>query len=377
MAVVANANSEPLIRNDETMKYRPLGRTGLFVSALSFGCMRLADDPPLNEKLLSRAIELGINYFETTRFYLSGTCQHRTAPGIKGKTDHIIVSGKSGLGPDTTAHSFRKEIELQLGILGLSHFKFYQVGWLRWSHFPYLLRRGGALDALRRAQEEGLVQHIGFTGHDLPENVIKMAETGLFDSITVPYNLINRAYEPAIRRAGELGVGVVVMTPVAGGVLSCPSAALREAIGLNLPTPAMALRFVLSNPNVSTACSGMNTLQMLEENVATVGSLEPKQEDFEQMCAGLDRLREKAGGRFCTFCNYCAGCPADLDIPQLMEIWQHDRAFQLHDWARDTLKTLPEEKRPARCTLCGACEKKCPNAISIRERIQELMPAAT
>ncbi len=377
MAVVASANSEPLIRNDETMKYRPLGRTGLSVSALSFGCMRLADDPPLNEKLLSRAIELGVNYFETTRFYLGGTCQHRTAPGVKGKTARVIVSGKSGLGPDTTAHSFRKEIELQLDILGLTHFKFYQVGWIQWKNFPYLLRRGGALDALRRAQDEGLVQHIGFTGHDLPENVIKMAETGIFDSFTVPYNMINRAYEPAIQRAGELGLGVVAMTPVAGGVLTCPSPALREAIGLDLPTPAMALRFVLSNPNISTACSGMNTLQMLEENVACVGKFEPQQENFQQMCAGLDRLREKAGGHFCTFCNYCAGCPAKLNIPQLMEIWQHDRAFQLHDWARDALKALPEEQRPERCTLCGACESKCPNTISIRARIKELIAAVT
>lgn len=377
MAVIASANSEPLIRNDETMKYRPLGRTGLSVSALSFGCMRLADDPPLNEKLLSRAIELGVNYFETTRFYLGGTCQHRTAPGVKGKTDRVIVSGKSGLGPDTTAHSFRKEIELQLDILGLSHFKFYQVGWIQWKNFPYLLRRGGALDALRRAQDEGLVQHIGFTGHDQPENVIKMAETGLFDSFTVPYNMINRAYEPAIRRAGELGVGVVVMTPVAGGVLSCPSPALREASGLDLPTPAIALRFVLSNPNVSTACSGMNTMQMLEENVASVGKFEPKEENFQQMCAGLDRLREKAGGHFCTFCNYCAGCPVKLNVGQLMEIWQYDKAFQLHDWARDALKALPEEARPDRCTFCGACESKCPNSINIRERMKELIPAAT
>ena len=377
MAVVASANSEPLIRNDETMKYRPLGRTGLSVSALSFGCMRLADDPPLNEKLLSRAIELGVNYFETTRGYLGGTCQHRTAPGIKGKTAGVIVSGKGALGPDTTAHSFRKEIELQLDILGLSHFKFYQVGWLQWKNFPHLLKRGGALDALRRAQDEGLVQRIGFTGHDLPENVIKMAETGIFDSFTVSYNMINRAYEPAIQRAGELGVGVIAMSPVAGGVLSYPSPALREAIGLNLPTPAMALRFVLSNPNVSTACSGMNTLQMLEENVACVGKFEPQQENFQQMCAGLDRLREKLGGGLCTWCGYCAGCPAKLNIVQLMQIWQYGKAFQLHDWARDALKALPEAERPERCTFCGACETKCPNALNIRERIKELIPAAT
>ena len=60
-----------------------------------------------------------------------------------------------------------------------------------------------------------------------------------------------------------------------------------------------------------------------------------------------------------------------------MEIWQYDKAFQLHDWARDALKELPEENRPERCTFCGACESKCPNKINIRERIKELIPAAT
>ena len=295
MAVVASANSEPLIRNDETMKYRPLGRTGLSVSALSFGCMRLADDPALNEKLISRAIELGVNYFETTRVLPRRNLSAPRGAGSEGQDRPASSSparAASARTPPPTLSAKRSSCSSTSSAFRISSST--RSAGSSGRHFPHLLKRGGALDALRRAQDEGLVQHIGFTGHDLPENVIKMAETGLFDSFTVPYNMINRAYEPAIQRAGELGVGVVAMTPVAGGVLSCPSPALREAIGLDLPTPAMALRFVLSNPNVSTACSGMNTLQMLEENVACAGKFEPQQENFQQMCAGLDRLREKA-----------------------------------------------------------------------------------
>jgi predicted aldo/keto reductase-like oxidoreductase len=121
----------------------------------------------------------------------------------------------------------------------------------------------------------------------------------------------------------------------------------------------------------------MNTLEMLEENVACAGKFAPQQEDFQQMCAGLDRLREKAGGHFCTSCNYCAGCPAKLNIAQLMGIWQYDKAFQLHDWVQVALKALPEDQRPERCTLCGACEKKCPNTLPIRERIKDLTSAAS
>jgi len=375
MAVVANANSEPLIRNDETMKYRPLGRTGFTVSALSFGCMRLADDPPLNEKLLSRAIELGVNYFETTRFYLSGTCQHRTAPGVKGKTARVIVSARAAWArtPPPTLSAKRSNCSSTSSALRTSS-STRSVG------SSGRISRICSGEAARSRPCAGRRTRASSSTSASPDTICRRSDQDGGDrhlrQFHSPYNMINRAYEPAIQRAGELGVGVVAMTPVAGGVLTCPSPALREAIGVDLPTPAIALRFVLSNPNVSTACSGMNTLQMprgerrLRREVrAPAGELP----------ADVRRTRppaEKAGGRFCTFCNYCAGCPARLNIPQLMEIWQHDKAFQLHDWARDALKALPEDQRPERCTLCGACESKCPNTISIRARIKDMVPAA-
>lgn len=372
MAVVAPCHSSPLNLKPETMRYRPFGRTGYQVSALSFGCMRLQDNPELNEKLLGRAVDLGINYFESTRYYLGGSCQHRMAPGLKGKGGGVIISGKDGINPDKSAYQFRKEIDRQLDILGLDHFKFFQVGWFSWGMMPHLLKRGGVLEAIRRAQDEGLIRFIGFTGHDTPGNFVRCIETGLFDSVTVPYNMINRLYEPVIARAGELGIGVVAMCAVAGGVLASPSETLRKAIGDDLPTPAMALRFVLANPNISTACSGMNTLDMLEENVKTVADFDPAMADFSGMCKGLDRLRETLGSHFCTACRYCAECPAGLEIWRLMEIWQHWKVFGLEDWAREALRQFPAEKKPTACTTCKACEDKCPNKLEICERLKEL-----
>ena len=97
MSIVLPANSEPLIENNGTMRYRPLGQTGLKISALSFGCMRLTEDQDLNTRLICRAVDLGVNYFETTRGYCGGQCQHRIAPGLKDKTAGVIVSGKASL----------------------------------------------------------------------------------------------------------------------------------------------------------------------------------------------------------------------------------------------------------------------------------------
>ena len=146
MHITPGTNSEPLNHRDDTLRYRPLGRTGLMVSALSFGCMRLGEDQALNTELVGKAVDYGVNYFETTRGYCGGQCQQRTAPGLKDKTRGVIVSGKAGVGPDTSAHSYLKEIELQLSVLGLTHFKFFQVGWFAWEKMPYVLRRGGVLD---------------------------------------------------------------------------------------------------------------------------------------------------------------------------------------------------------------------------------------
>jgi len=331
---------------------------------------------PYNTQLIARAIDLGVNYIETTRYYLGGTCQHRTAPGLAGKTAGVIVSGKEGIGPDQTAYRFRKEIERQLDILGLSHFKFFQVGWFSWAMMPHLLKRGGVLEAIRGAQDQGLIRHVGFTGHDTPENFIRCIETGLFDSLTVPYNLLNRKYEPTIKRAGELGVGVVAMCPVAGGMLSFESDKLKQALKMDLPTTEMALRFVLSNPDVSTACSGMNRMEQLDQNVRTVREFEPGATDFQAMSEGLDRLRATLGERFCTSCRYCMPCPQGVDISRHMEVYRNWKCFGLADWPQSGLKGIPEAQSAARCNECGECEKKCPNTLGIRDMLRELRGAS-
>ena len=337
------------------------------------GCMRLGEDQDLNTRVVSRAIEMGVNYFETTRGYCDGKCQHRVAPGLEGKETGIIASGKGGIGPGTTEFSFRQEIEAQLEILGVSHFKFYQVGWFSWAKMPHFLRRGGVLDALRRARDEGLVHHIGFTGHDTPENFTRCIETGLFDSLTVPYNLFQRKYEPTIERAGELGVGVVAMGPVAGGLLGDGCEALEAELKLDMPMVEAALQFVLSNPNISTACSGMSTIDMVEENASIARRFDPASGvDFEAISARLDELRQQLDGGICTTCRYCQPCPEGVNIPRYMGEHLNWKGFGLRSWAQNALMRVPDDQSLANCNQCGECEDKCPADLPIRDRLQKL-----
>lgn len=355
------------------MIYRAMGKTGLQVSALAMGCMRLPEnDPELAARVVDRAIELGVNYFETTRGYVHGKCQHLVAPGLKGRSKGLIVSGKAFVGPETTEDSYRKEIELQMQILGVDYLEFFQVGWMEWSRIE-CLTKGGALDALDKARSEGIIGHVGFTGHDSPENFIKLLETGIFDSMTVPYNLLDRRYAPTIKRAGELGIGVVAMCPVAGGVLSSPSPQIQKLIpGGAKTTAAAALQFVLSNPDVSCACSGMNTIEMLEENVATINSFKGlTEQDRKQIEAILDEF-QTLGKKFCTGCRYCMDCPNGVDIPGNFDLMNKARVYGLIDWAKSRYAAMDPAKRADACIRCGECEPKCPNKLPIMDQLEEV-----
>jgi len=344
------------------MQYRPLGKTGLQVSALGLGCMRFdPEKPDLADQLVDEAIAAGINYFETTRFYINGRCQHLTALGLKKRSRGLIVSGKAGISEETTADSYRQEIDLQMEILGVDYLEFFQVGWFSLDRLEMLRKKGGALDALDKARAEGIIGHIGFTGHDKAENFTTLIETGIFDSLTIPYNMLNRAYAPTIKRASELGVGVIAMCPVAGGMLGIPSRQLQEIIpGGAHSTAAAALQFVLANPDVSCAASGMTTLEMLHENLATVDA-------FRGACAGnharMDQILDEfsaLGQSFCTACRYCMDCPQGVDIPGNFSLYNMARVYGFTDWARGQYAKMETAKRADACTQCGACEPKCP-----------------
>lgn len=359
------------------MQYRPLGKTGLQVSALAMGCMRLPEhDPELSAQVVDAAIAAGVNYFETTRWYINGRCQHLTAGGLKGRSRGLIVSGKAGISEETTADSYRQEIDLQMEILGVDYLEFFQVGWFGLDRLEMLTKKGGALEALDKARGEGLIGYIGFTGHDKPENYIKLIETGLFDSFTIPYNMLNRAYAPAIARAGELGVGVIAMCPVAGGMLSAPAPQLQALIpGGAQTTAAAALQFVLANPNVSCACSGMNTLEMLAENVATIEAFQgASAADHARMDAILDEFAT-LGQRFCTACGYCMDCPNGVDIPGNFRLYNYGKVYGLLDWAAEQYARLEPGKRADACTRCNACEPKCPNELPVMDQLAEVAAA--
>ncbi len=354
------------------MQYIPLGRSGVQISRLSMGCGRLPENDDESTELIHRAVAAGINFFETATFYCNNRCLEKTGMGLKGLRDKVMVQVKVGTGWDATADSFRKEMEIQFQRLQIDRADFFQFGWLAWERMPVVFKKGGPLEGVRKFMDEGLIKHIGFTGHDTPDNFIKILETGVFESMTVSYNLLSRAYEKTIARAHELGVGVIVMNPVGGGMLGNPSATLRKLIPGSATTAAAALRFVLANPGVCTANSGMSSISQLEENLVVAETAsELSAAELEQMRKIMDECKA-LGDAFCTGCKYCMPCPNGVDIPANFNLHNYYKIYGFEDWARGQYAGMKEECRADKCNDCAQCETKCPQKIPIRQQLKQV-----
>ena len=354
------------------MEYRTLGRTGKQVSLLSLGCMRLPEDDDEGAQVVRRAAELGINYFETSNWYCENRSEIKVAKGLKGLRDKVFISTKVKIGPAVTSDDVKRAFEDSLKRLEVDRVDFYQVWDFRWDDHEAVMKKGGGLDTIEALRDEGLIGHIGMTSHESNEHVIELLDTGRFESVTLSYHLLNREKEPVIEYAGERGIGVVIMTPLAGGLLATPSEVLAELVGSrNASNASAALRFVMSNPYVSTVPSGMTSVAEVEENVRTWADFKPlSAQELSQLSAALEEY-SALGKQFCTACRYCMPCPSGVKIPKLFGIRNYDKVFGLHEWAARSYRHITEGL-PDACTECGECEPKCPNGIPIIRQLKEV-----
>jgi len=362
------------------MQYRDFGKTGLKISALGFGSMRLPEKDGHVEvdkavEMIHRAFELGVNYIDSAYFYNHHESEVVVGKALKGWRDKVIVSTKN---PDSSApgDKWREILDEQMKKLDVDRidvYHFHGINW--WSFENEMTRPNGCLKAARKAQDEGLFTHLSFSFHDTPENLVKLVDTGEFMSVTCQYNLLDRANEPGIARAHEQGMGVVIMGPVGGGRLGAPTAGIRDLLPEGSVSSAeIALRFVLSNPNVSCAISGMENIQMVEENCATASRGEPlSEEERAQILAALEE-KKKLADLYCTGCGYCMPCPHGVDIPGNFQLMNTYRLYGLLEHAQSEYREEDLARNKAQavyCQECGECEPKCPQKISIMAQLKE------
>jgi predicted aldo/keto reductase-like oxidoreductase len=166
-----------------------------------------------------------------------------------------------------------------------------------------------------------------------------------------------------MKYAFEKGLGVIIMNPLAGGILKDSYLDLHELKDhFNAGIPEIAMNYVLSNPNVHSVLSGMQSVDEIDNNITTACDERNTPEDLEIINDVITRSR-KEHLTYCTGCGYCLPCTQGIDIPEVINIWNQinlvkgknlfNREYQLLDVTADC------------CIKCRICEEKCPNNIAV------------
>ena len=372
------------------MQYRKFGNTGVNISALGFGCMRLPEyqdeagawhvDQEKTTEMLMRAYELGVNYFDTAFYYCHSNSEIAIGKALAPIRDKVYISTKIPMDKIKCPEDYEKTLDESLQKLGTDYVDFYHFWAINQKVFDEKIVPMGLIEKAKEMKAKGKIRHISFSFHDTPEALKHIIDNGYaMESVLLQYNLLDRANEEMIQYAARKGLGVVVMGPVGGGRLAAPTALAQKLGSGDLHTYELALRFVLGNPGVSCALSGMQNSTMVEQNAAVASLEEPMtEEQWRKVGEGMEDLK-KFSELYCTGCGYCQPCPKGIKIPTIFEAYTYHNVYGLHDLAKRIWNGyLQNEKEPGvtsdACVSCGYCEKKCPQHLQIRDLLKKVEP---
>ena len=337
----------------------------------------VVDQEHTNE-MLARAYELGVNYFDTALYYCHQNSEIAVGKAIKPFRDKVYLSTKCPMEPVKSREDYRKTLETSLAKLDTDYVDFYHFWAINQKVFDEKIIGLGLLEEAKKLKEEGKIRHISFSFHDTPEALKHIIDNAPeMESMLVQYNLLDRANEEMIQYAASKGLGVVIMGPVGGGRLAAPTELVQKLGGGNQNTYELALRFVLGNPGVCCALSGMQSVEMVEKNAAVASLENPMTEkEWREVGESLENLK-KFSELYCTGCGYCQPCPKGIVIPKIFQAYTYHNVYGLHELAKKTYEGyLTNEKNPGvapdACINCGYCEKKCPQHLKVRELLKKV-----
>lgn len=362
------------------MRYREF--KGKKISSLGFGAMRFPTvkvgestevDLALTERMIDRAMEAGINYFDTAYPYHAGQSEIILGKLLsKYPRDSYYIADKYPGHQLMDSYNPAEIFEEQLAKCGVDYFDFYLLHNVYENSMPtYLDERWGIIDYFLEEKRRGRIRHLGFSSHGTPRNLREFLERtdGAMEFCQIQYNYLDDTLQHAdekCRILDEFGVPIWVMEPVRGGKLANLPAPARERLDAHDPSASSAsfgFRWVLDNPSVTVVLSGMSDMAQLEDNIRTFSDYDPLSPDERKTLSEIaEQLKCSVP---CTACRYCTdGCPMGLDIPALIEVYNElSCAKSLNTAMR--VEFLPDDKKPDACIKCGKCTKICPQKIDI------------
>jgi len=335
-----------------------------------------APDVDASIALLRKAVDLGVNYFDTAVFYNDRKSEETLGLAMQGLRDKVYLSTKCPGWESQNPGDYRRTLEAQLKKLRTSYIDFYHFHGLSYDNFFETDQRTGWISDARKAKEEGLIKHISFSYHGKPGDMQKLVDLGMFESLLCQYNVLDRSNEEGMAYAKSKGLGVVVMGPLAGGRISGMPKETAEKLGIKVAASAeLGLRFVASNPNVDILLSGMTYENQLTENVEYVSRLAPLSAGELDAINAMMNENKRLAELYCTGCRYCVPCPHEVEIPHIFKMVNYHRIYGIKEIAKrgydNTGTGDVKGKKADACTDCGECETKCPQKIEIRKQLKE------
>lgn len=383
------------------MLYRKLGKTGIEVSILGFGCMRLpmkngtgsaADrfdpDKSIDEEkaiqLIRYAKTQGVNYFDTAYPYHGGKSEPLLGKAVQGCRKEVLIATKLPAWMVKAPEDFEKFLNEQLQRLQTSYVDFYLLHGLGRQTWPKM-KDLGALRFLDRIISDGRACFAGFSFHDEVKIFKEIVDAYDWAVCQIQYNYLDRNYQAGtegLEYAESKNMGLVIMEPLRGGRLAeqIPEKiqAIWDSARVKRSAPEWALRWVWNHPQVSTALSGMNTMAQLEENLRIAEEGRANSLSSEEL-ALIDQVTETYRKMFpidCTACSYCLPCPQGVNIPHNFRLYNDLHVFQdpKINYILYNQMTSPEQ-RASNCAECGECEERCPQHIKIAEQLKKVHSA--
>jgi len=368
------------------MNYRT-DKYGNKISMLGFGCMRLPQTAGIinkaeAEKQIMAAYNAGVNYFDTAYIYPGSESALgeilekngiREKVNIATKLPHYLIKDRNGA---------EKLFNEELKRLRTDYIDYYLMHMLSDTAAWEKLIQGGVKDWIEEKKASGQIKQIGFSYHGNSDMFCQLLDAYDWEFCLIQYNYMDensQAGRKGLEYAASKGIPVFIMEPLRGGKLvnKLPAEALQ--IFANHPvqyTPAQwAFRWLYNQPQVTCVLSGMNSMEMVLDNVntaatAAAGQLTEADQQMLQNVVKAINSKMKVG---CTGCGYCMPCPAKVDIPGTFAAYNR-RYTENKFWGfvEYTMCTAlrKDATSASNCINCGKCERHCPQAIEIRKELK-------
>ena len=358
------------------------------ISILGYGCMRFTRsgntlDFDKADREFMRAVELGVNYFDTAYIYPGNEDLVGRIIKKNGIRDKINLATKLPQYMINSRSAIDKYFAEELKRLRTDYVDYYlmhhMTDYAQWEKLKAL----GIEEWLAEKKASGQIRNVGFSFHGDTDTFKKILNAYDWDSCLVQYNYLDehtQAGRTGVEAAAAKGLKVFIMEPLRGGKLVdlLPEKAKKEiAEEHHGRSPAeWAFRWLWNQPEITCVLSGMNSIDMIEENCRIASEVEAGEFGTEEkeFIAKIRNYIIESTKVNCTGCRYCMPCPKGVDIPAIFSCYNHMYSENKNSGRLEYFQTVALRITPADaslCVKCGKCEQHCPQSIPIREKLVE------